>query len=338
MRFILFLYLTASLHAFSQSSKSIYIGFYNQENLFDTIDNPLKQDEEWLPTSNRSWNTERYTNKINHMADVISSMNDGKGPDILGMCEVENNTVLNDLLHSLKSKGLDCAYIWFDSPDERGIDNAILYKRSLFNGVNGKAISINPSGLGGDHTRDIIIGGFELAANHSKLFVFANHFPSRREGQQESEYKRVYVANALRNACDSIQKRYKSANIICLGDFNDLPDNKSLHETLNAKEEGKANPKVDYCNLSYNLWKSGAGSYLYKGSWDMIDQIIINPTLQQGKSGLSYRLSSVNVYKKEWMIEQEGKYNGSPLRTFGGQKYLNGYSDHFPVYAIFDVK
>lgn len=338
MRFILVILLTTSLHAFAQNTKQLYVGFYNQENLFDTIDNPLKIDEEWLPASTREWGTNRYHNKINHMALVIAAMNDSKGPDLLGMCEVENDIVLRDLLAELDKKNLHYGYLWFEGPDERGIDNAIIYKKSMFSAATAKPIHIDPSGIGGDHTRDILLGQFVLQSNKKTLFLFANHFPSRREGQTESEYKRLFVASILKSQCDSLQKLYKNPMIIIEGDFNDMPNNKSLYETFGAKEEGVANPAVNFCNLSYNLWKSGEGSYLYKGSWDMLDQIIISPSLQNEKSSISYKKRSVQVFKQDWMIEQEGKYKGSPLRTFGGQKYLNGYSDHFPVFAVFNVQ
>ncbi|MCF8254831.1 MAG: endonuclease/exonuclease/phosphatase family protein [Bacteroidia bacterium] len=317
------------LHA--QNAKRICVAFYNQENLFDTLDTPNKFDEEFTPQGKYHWNTERYQNKLHNMAKVIGAMNQAKGPDFLGMCEIESEIAVKGLVQELKKQEHNYDYIWFDSPDERGIDNALLYNKTLVKNLNKHIFLIDTNAIGGDNTRGIVMADF-LLKNNSRLVILVNHWPSRREGEKESEFKRLFVAKTLRGICDSIQKADKNTAILVMGDFNDYPNNTSILETMQAKGDASNLKSGQYYNPMFSLMEAGEGSYKYKGEWNFLDQFFLNQNLLSSKSKLVYESNSTHTFKEEWMLETEEKYKGSPKRTFGGSKYLNGYSDHFPVY------
>jgi predicted extracellular nuclease len=174
--------------------------------------------------------------------------------------------------------------------------------------------------------------------NNSRLVVLVNHFPSRREGEKESEYKRIYVAGRLKAISDSIQKKDPTCAIILMGDFNDYPDNTSIKEVLQAKAEMNETGKNNFYNPMNQLLKQGMGSYKHKGEWNFLDQFMLNQNLVNAKSKLSYEPNSASTFKQDWMLETEEKYKGNPKRTFGGKKYLNGYSDHLPIYLYLNMQ
>lgn len=321
----------------AQTEKKICVAFYNQENLFDTIDDPKKIDEEFTPTGTYQWNSERYQNKLANMSKVIAAMNDGKGPDFLGMCEVENDRVLIDLCSELKKKNLDYGYVWHESRDVRGIDNALLYKKSLVKRGNSHLYMIDSAGIGNDQTRGILMGDF-LLKNNGHLILMVNHWPSRREGEEQSAYKRIFVATTLKAITDSIQKKNDDCAIILMGDFNDYPNNVSLTQFLHAKKDMKDVDDNDFYNPMYALMEAGLGSYKHKGEWNFLDQFLLNEELLEAGEKISYVPNSAAVFKQEWMLETEEKYKGNPKRTFGGKKYLNGFSDHLPVYLYLQLK
>lgn len=320
----------------AQTEKKICIAFYNQENLFDTLDDPNKIDEEFTPNAANQWNTEKYHNKIKNMSKVIMAMNGGKGPDFLGMCEVENELVLKDLCAELKLSGQNYGIVWHESRDVRGIDNALIYKKELIKRGASHLYAIDSNGIGGDQTRGIVLADFVLK-NNGRLVLIVNHFPSRREGEQESEYKRLFVAKQLKHICDSLKQKDEDFAIVVMGDFNDYPNNNSLTQVMQAKKEIKEVGDFDFYNPMYALMEAGQGSYKHKGEWNFLDQLLLNEELLEKGNKLSYVPNSAAVFKEDWMLETEEKYKGNPKRTFGGKKYLNGYSDHLPVYLYLSL-
>lgn len=336
-RLLLIINILVLLDAPLKAQSKICISFYNQENLFDTLDTPNKDDSEFLPQGNYAWNSEKYFNKLANMSSVIASINSSKGPDFLGMCEVENDLVLGDLVKTLAQKNQTYQVIWHDSKDERGIDNALLYKKEWVKSVQSKLFDINPDSIGGSITRGLLMADFTLK-NQSRLVIFVNHWPSRRGGETESEPKRIYVAKYLKHLSDSIQKNDPKVHIVLMGDFNDHPDNISINQYLQAKETMKSLANNDFYNPMYALMKQGKGSYNHKGSWNFLDQFMLNQNLVNGKGKLVYMTESAQAFKEDWMLETEEKYKGNPKRTFGGKKYLNGYSDHLPIYMFLQVK
>lgn len=318
-----------------KTDKQLMVAFYNVENLFDTINDPQTKDEEFTPEGDNQWGTERYKNKLQNIAKVISSMNGGKGPDVLGVCEIENSNVLKDLVNTPALKAMHYGVVTQASPDNRGIDVALLYKESRLEWVSFSNVPV-PLPDSVPPTRDIMLVQTELDG-HPINFIIC-HFPSRSEGKEKSEYKRVSAAGVVRRIIDSLTQADTKDNILIMGDFNDEPADTSIKYVIGATDpEVKEIPKTMY-NLTYPLKNKGLGSYKYREDWNMLDQIMVNGNLYVGNNGLQYVKESATIFSEEWMKQTEPKYFGSPLRTFGGRKYLAGYSDHFPVYVILEIK
>lgn len=318
----------------NKSSSSFYVANWNVENLFDTVDDPAKNDEWFTPESEINWTEQKLQVKMSNLARLIKYMNNGDGPDILGIEEVENQQLLINLIDNyLDKKKYKVAYS--ESPDARGIDNALIYNSMIF-GVE----SINPIKIDFEEpksSRDILF--VQLVEHSSKeIFnVFVNHWPSRREGLKKSEKFRINAAVSLVNAVEELKRNDLNANIIILGDFNDLPSNLSISKYLNAKElncdsiEANSNHLL---NLSYTDFKKGLGTYKYREHWNMLDQIIVSNSFIDGKK-FDYECDSFEIIKPDFLLQKEGKYAGTSLPTFGGRKYLGGYSDHFAIGAKF---
>lgn len=319
-----------------KNSNELTVAFYNVENLFDTLDTPDKLDEEFTPTGNRNWGSERYDNKLNNLAKVISSMNKGNAPDILGICEIENKQVIDDLVATKALSKYNYQVVHKESKDWRGIDVALIYKEGVFDIKNTFTYyvpmpdSISP-------TRDILV--VQGTINNSPISFFVNHFPSRSEGLKKSQPKRIVAARVLRHVIDSIVTVNPKENILAMGDFNDEPTDSSLYNILRAmetKEQAWHNTNLTpqaLTNLMFPLKRAGKGSYKYREYWNMLDQIMVNSSLLIGREGLQVVENSAGIYAEDWMKQKTPKYFGSPMRTFGGRKYLAGYSDHFPVYV-----
>ncbi len=315
---------------YAQEKQTIQIAFYNMENLFDTLDTPNKIDEEYLPGSKINWNTEKYQNKLANMSASILAINEGKGPAVLGMCEVETEIALKDLCKQLAKSGQVYNSVFFEGQDERGIDVALIYKPSFLKLIGKHSYSIDPSSIGGDHTRNVLLAQLQTKKG-DKMNVLVNHFPSRREGQLESEFKRIAVAAKLKNLCDSIGKTTTNATIIVMGDFNDHPNDKSMAEILSGKLNLDEVGNTDFYNPFWKLHLDGLGTHKYKGEWGVLDQILVNSNGLKNKKGIVYKMQSAKIIKNDFLLETEEKYKGNPKRTFAGSKYLNGYSDHLPV-------
>jgi len=329
----------------SQSEKTIkpittdqeyfYAANYNLENLFDTNDDVDKNDEWFTPTSEINWTEEKLEHKMVNLARVIKHMNNGNGPDILGVEEVEHEELLLTLTKKyIKNNNYEVAYS--ESPDKRGIDNGLIYNRNLFDLIHLEPIKVilEKNKL----TRDILFVKLISRKNNEVINVFVNHWPSRREGLKKSEKNRLAAARVLKKATQSILKVDPNSNIIILGDFNDLPSNISINDVLNAKELfcDRANNE-DMYNLSYKLFQEGEGTYKFRDHWNMLDQIIISKGLLDRKN-IDYVCQSFEIIKPEFVIQKSGKYKGTSMPTFGGRKYLGGYSDHFAVGASFSFK
>ena len=312
--------------------KSFVVAFYNLENLFDTVDDPQKNDQEFLPNTEKEWGTERLEAKMKSLAEVIKGMN----PDILGVCESENEQVLKDLnTRHLTEMGMEVAYK--ESPDERGIDNGLLYKKSSFDLVATDGIQVElPS-----RSPTRLILGVTLKHKKSKeiIRVYVNHWPSRRGGLDESIPNRLKAAEVLKADIDQFLAKNPKASVICVGDFNDEPGDESITKVLGAAphacgKKQRTDSLSQLFNLAAEKKNAGEGSYLYRTNWNMLDQIIVNAKLVDGR-GVDYQCGSFEVFKLEKFVQKEERYAGSSLPTFGGKKYLGGVSDHFPVRARF---
>lgn len=320
---------TLSIHP--QKKDTLFIAFWNVENLFDTLDDPNINDEEFLPSSKSEWSDQRFQTKIKNLEEAIASMNNGRGPDFLGLCEVENLFVL-EILTSGALKKFNYGIVHEDSPDRRGIDVAMLYKKSKFNFISKKSKEVNlPTKY---PTRLLLTAKFKVGRD--SLVFSVNHWPSRRGGEDESEKNRIEAASTLKNF---LHENYTDEKIIIMGDFNDEPNNVSITNFLTAEKYSceNVNPKQkSFFNLASKKHEEGTGSYKYRDDWNMIDQIIVSSNLLSGKT--QFICNSFEIYNPHFLQTHSGKYEGAPFPTYGGGRYLGGYSDHFSVNAKFLIE
>jgi predicted extracellular nuclease len=314
-----------------KSDSTIFVASWNLENLFDTIDHPEKNDEEFMPTGRKEWTESRLENKLNNLARLFRDMNNGLGPDILGVQEVEHERLLNRMLSKVENnKEYKIAYE--ESLDKRGIDNGLIYNAGILELLSQNKHEIK---LDSERPTRYILETEFLVNQRDTLFVFVNHWPSRSGGQERSEPNRIKAAEVQKAAVDSVLSRNIFANIIVLGDFNDEPENISLANTLLVINEFSEPRLPDYpntklYNLSYKLFEEGKGTYLYQGDWNMLDQIIVSGDLLDS-SGLYFQPESFEILNFDYTVTKEGRYKGASIPTYGGRNYLGGFSDHFAV-------
>lgn len=317
----------------------VRVAFYNVENLFDTEDNPTRQDEEFLPDSKKQWTAERYQDKLTKLAQVIAELN---YPVLLGLAEVENEAVLRDLTEhaDLAEAGYDLVH--YDSPDARGIDVALLYRTAFFTPVSSQAIPVTFQ-KDDYKSRDILLvsGTLGQDAKYNTVHVLVNHWPSRRGGVAQSEPRRLAAAELARQAVDELLQADATANVILVGDFNDEPTDRSITEGLRATGATQKTDPFQLFNTVSALDAQGRGTYQFRGDWDMLDQIIVSNGLVEDAPKIDdyyYLPESATVFAPDWLLQAEGKYAGYPDRTYAGNKYLGGYSDHLPVYITLTNK
>lgn len=299
---------------------------YNVENLFDTIDDPKIPDEEFLPESEKEWTRDRYQKKLADISKVISEINPKELPELIGLAEIENQMVLEDLIRTpeLNNK---YAIIHEESPDYRGIDVALLYRKDAFREITHEVIPVVFPDEPKFKTRDILhVTGL---IKHKTVHIFVNHWPSRIGGDEKTEPKRVFAASVLKKKVDQVLKEDPHARIIIMGDMNDEPENKSLKETLGAKMPGSGAPLV---NLMMPDEAAGKGTYFYRGNWNMLDNLVVSePVLKS--NGMRVENAKGYIFSADWMIYTNKEGDKTPNRTYVGNKYVAGVSDHFPVYC-----
>lgn len=300
------------------------IAFYNVENLFDTIPHPHKSDAEFTPTSKSQWNTERYWKKQSDLAMLIDSMS---FPVILGLCEVENANVLTDLCHTID--GAYYRYIHQESPDDRGIDVALLYQPEFFRPIADRVLLVQIEIDGQPaNTRDILHVTGIIPQSGDTLDIFVNHWPSRRGGLDASEPRRIAAAETLKMHVEILWSQRLQANIIIMGDFNDDPTNNSIQNHLLQAKHLKNFYTLE--NKAAEPFSKGLGTYNYRGTWNMLDQIIIGGPINRPNETLSF--DTFTVYKKDFLLYESDRFGMTPNRTYGGPNYYGGISDHLPVY------
>lgn len=305
------------------------IMFYNVENLFDTISNPNKLDYDFLPDTPKEWNTQKYLKKLNDLARVIVAVDSVKLPIIIGVCEVENNVVLNDLVNQPILKPANYQVVWNEGPDIRGIDCALLYNPSAFTLINFETLKVSDPDDYNFITRDILyVEGLVLG---EVLHIFINHWPSRRGGVANSEPKRILAANVVRKKVDEIFSVTDKANIIIMGDMNDEPTDMSISDILVALPNNIVPENHHLVNLMYDEFEAKKGTYNYSGNWNMIDNIIVSGFLINKTNGLSTDINDGKIFHQSFMEFVNNRGEMSPNRTYG-RSYYGGISDHFPVY------
>ncbi|HLO89945.1 MAG TPA: endonuclease/exonuclease/phosphatase family protein [Lentimicrobium sp.] len=314
-------------------TRAACIAFYNLENLFDTIDDPSTDDAEFLPSGTNHWTAERYDTKLNNMAFVISKIGGEVlkgGPTIIGVSEIENRKVLEDLINTPALAASGYAIVHYDSPDKRGVDVGLLYKKSAFHVTNTTSNRLTMPGRTDWYTRDQLVVSGEL--DGEMIHVIVNHWPSRAAGP---EY-RIAAGILSRKLSDSLRNIYPDAKIFIMGDLNDDPVDPSVAKGLGAKGKERDVKKGDLFNPMWKLYHDGIGSLAYRDAWNLFDQIIISePVLEGANNGWKFLIAK--VFNEKFMIQKEGPYAGYPFRTYAGGAYAGGYSDHFPTY-LFLVK
>ncbi len=317
----------------AQETNSERIVFYNVENLFDTENDSIKNDEEFLPDGPKNWNNYRFYDKLNNIYRVILSIGEWDPPAIVGLCEIENRFVLNQLVYQTPLKRFDYKIIHFESPDRRGIDVALIYRYHKFEPLSSETIQIDFPFNSYSKTRDILyVKGvfFEIDTVH----LFINHWPSRWGGYLKTKPKREYVASQLKSKVDSLFSTDKNPNIIIMGDFNDEPWDESIKNVLDAKMDTTGNGKKYLINLMAKYEKDWlTGTSKYKEDWNIIDQFIISGNLISGHNIIQISNEGAQIHNVDFLLEEDKTHGGEkPFRTFVGYKYNGGYSDHLPIY------
>lgn len=324
--FLISLWLCVTTADAQQNERDLYsVAFYNLENLFDTIHDAGKNDLEFLPSGSYVWTAEKYEAKLKNLAKVLSEVSRDRvpgGPAVIGVAEAENNRVLTDLVSQPAISNYK--FVHYEGPDKRGIDCALLYDLEQFTVTNSKLVLSTPFEGDTVHlTRGFLIVDGQMAGE--RVCFIVNHWPSR--GAKSPV--RVHAAKQVRALADSLMRTDKKLKLIVMGDMNDDPMDESM-VTLGARKYAKQVKKVEF----YNPWwetleDKGVGTLLYRGKWNLFDQIVVSRPLLKAKKGLKYDHNEVFI--REYLFQQDGKYKGSPLRTHGGRVWLNGYSDHLPT-------
>ncbi len=307
--------------------RNLTVVFYNVENLFDIKNTPGGNDAEFTPDGKNKWTEERYLKKLEDISKVLGSVNKKELPEIIGLCEIENREVLDDLVKTQDLSSGNYKIEQYESPDFRGIDCALLYRPDEFKVIKSSPIKVKFNDDLKFTTRDILYVKGETN-NGEEFHIFVNHWPSRIGGLDQTEPKRVAVASLLKSKIDSVQESNSNAIILIMGDMNDEPSNKSISEILHAQSPDVENAAL--VNLMYPIHKIKLGSYYYRGNWNMLDNIIVSSNLLDNKGFQCKELQGF-VFHEKWM-EYENKGEISPNRTYGGTNYYGGVSDHFPVF------
>ncbi|HCB63554.1 MAG: hypothetical protein A2W93_07315 [Bacteroidetes bacterium GWF2_43_63] len=312
------------------------IAFYNLENLFDTINDPNINDEEFLPEGSNRWTGDKYLEKLGHMADVITQIGDEHikgGPVCIGVSEVENISALTDLANQPKMKASGYVPILIEGPDRRGVDVGFLYRKDLFTLVNATSHRLVVADQPNFRTRDqLLVKGIILG---DTVHFIVNHWPSRSGGEKRSAPMRAATAQLARTTVDSIMAVNPNAKIFIMGDLNDNPTNASVYKVLKAARDKETAINITgLYNPMYNMFKvQGIGSNAYRDSWSLFDQIIVSKGLL-GDDKSTLKLYKTLIFNRNFLKQTEGAFAGYPFRTYVGGQYQGGYSDHFPAYMF----
>ncbi|MDP4209327.1 MAG: hypothetical protein Q8928_10995 [Bacteroidota bacterium] len=318
-----------------QSRGDVRIMFYNTENLFDAEDDPQTQDDDFTPNGKQHWTKDKYNHKLFNIFKTIVGVGEWTPPEIIGLCEVENRRVLIDLLHRTPLDKYQYGIAHFESPDPRGIDVALLYRTDKFKLLSQQPLHISFKNSPNRKTRDILMVKLKFPGEcGDTLFLFVNHWPSRRGGEIESEDSRVEVAQLLKHKTDSLLRKKASAKIIIMGDFNDEPDNSSLTQYLQAQTSFSRIVVSELYNLTAGSVSSQTpGTHKFSGQWSTFDQLIVSGGLLLSSGCLSAKASGAHIYNGDFLFQPDARNLGKKLfPTFSGPQYLGGFSDHLPVY------
>ncbi|MCL7752830.1 endonuclease/exonuclease/phosphatase family protein [Polaribacter sp. Z022] len=337
---LLFIFLLTSTLVFSQKKGKKYnirtIAFYNVENLFDTINDVTKNDEASPMMELKSNKSKVYWDKIDKLGSTIAQIGTEKAktsPAIIGVSEVENLSVLEDLVKSKHLAKKNYGIIHYDSPDKRGIDVALLYQKRYFKPIHHEAFNPNIYRDGYKvYTRDqLLVSGY---LDDELIHVIVNHWPSRSGGEAKSRPLREKAAYQNTKIIEQIREKDPNAKILTMGDFNDDPINSSFKKVLKTKSRKKNVGEKDIYNPYEDLHRRGFNTLAYRDNLNLFDMILISsPLLDKGEKDFSsYKMFKAMIFNKRFLSGKKGKYKGYPFRSFADGGYTGGYSDHYPVY------
>lgn len=339
MKKLLFIVLLISMVTglIAQSYRAGLVAFYNLENLFDTIDTEGILDEEFTPAGLDRWTGNKYRHKIENMALAISRIGEEDGwkggPAVMGVSEIENRQVLEDLIRHPLLKESNYQIVHYDSPDLRGVDVALLYRTRFLRVTSSTSNELKIFDEKGERvfTRDqLVVSGI---FDGEQMHFIVNHWPSRSGGEMTTRPRRNAAADLTRHLVDSLLALNSNAKIFVMGDLNDDPFNESLRKHLKAAPEAENLKQGELFNCMYPLYKKGIGSLYYQDGLNLFDQIIITPALL-GKDYSTYKFYKSQVFNSQFLVQKDGQYKGYPLRTLVGTVFQGGFSDHFPVYVL----
>ncbi|MEI6433374.1 MAG: endonuclease [Bacteroidota bacterium] len=322
----------ASLDSIKIKSQNVSVIFWNAENLYDPYDDSTTLDDEFTSAGGKRWNWTKFSKKLNHVAKTLLAAGEWSAPSVVGFCEVENRYVLNKLIYQTPLKPWKYKMIHHESPDQRGVDVALLYRPDMFKVISERTFRIMFPFDSLSQTREILmVKG--IFYNRDTIHLFVNHWPSRRGGYLQSQPRRNHVARVLRKVVDSIQLVNPNANILIMGDFNDEPENESLKTVLGAKTVGDSVNATTLLNLmGIRNQSHPEGTIKYRDQWSTFDQFIISGALISGNSGLQTGTGNVKIVKADFLLDEDKTYFGEKLkRTYSGPRYQGGFSDHLPI-------
>ncbi|MBO5806385.1 MAG: endonuclease/exonuclease/phosphatase family protein [Tidjanibacter sp.] len=333
-----------SIGTASAQSKRYTVMFYNVENLFDTIQDPTIYDTEFIPSGNKEWNSAKYYKKLDNLERLFYSVakQNKSYPTVIGVSEVENRNVLEDLASQEQLLAANYQICHYDGPDARGVDVAFFYRPDQFKYEGSESIKAKiPGARENFRTRDLLTMWGKI--DGEDFFFLVSHWPSRRGGHSASAYLREGLASQIKSICDSVRKANPAMKVVVMGDFNDDPGDKSVSENLGAKLSKKRLGELDLFNPYWQMHKDGYGTLVYNDLWNLFDNIVVSSNLANAPKGTLELWKPAkaeyygNIFKADFLFQREGQYKGYPLRTYVGNNFQAGWSDHLPVF-IYIVK
>lgn len=323
-----------------QKSMVIAIGSYNCENLFDTVDDPAKKDEDFTPQGAYKYTQEVYNQKLHNIATVLSKIGTDvtpAGAAIIGLVEIENSTVLNDLVAQKEISARNYRYCWFPTPDERGISTAMLYNPSYMRVLAADPIYVPLETLGQKRPTRSVLHVYGILAGDT-VHILVNHWPSKSGGEAASAPGRKLAAAVNKRFIDSVLAINASARILLMGDLNDNPTSEPVADVLLAKADKNDVGLNDIYNPWIKIYKKGMGTECYRGEWGLIDQIMLTGAFLQ-KDNNKWEFYNAEIFNRTFLTHKIGADKGLPHRSFTiAQVWDNGYSDHFPVLVYLTKK
>ncbi len=317
----------------ARGGKGIRLMFYNVENLFDIYNDSLTNDDDFTAEGVKGWGQRRYEEKLNNIYKVMTAVGGWEMPEIVAFCEVENRRVLEDLIKKTPLRKDKYEIVHEDSPDARGIDVGLIYRKDKFKYISHQAMHVSFPFAPEVRTRDVLyVKGVVLGKD--TLHVFVNHWPSRLGGQAKSEPRRLYVAGIIRAKVDSLYKDNPNAKIVVTGDFNDYATDKSIVEVLRAKPSKESTETGDLFNFMAEISKNWhIGTHKYQGHWGTLDQMIVSaPLVQEKRIGKLYARHA-SIFMARFLLTEDKRNLGlEPFRTYAGPRFLGGFADHLPIY------